>query len=208
MLTLAGLVVLLLATVAEPRAQRPSSSTDWTHHGGDAGSAKYSPLDLISAANVGTLQVAWRRPGVDPAIRAAHADLVVPDNFRSTPLKAGRLLFASNALGLAEAFDPGTGATIWAQAVEAEDLGGAGASRNLAYWTGADDARVFNVRGRYLYALDARTGRPAAGFGIGGRVDLMRGLGAKVTSFRWSAPGPLVVRDVVCLLYTSPSPRD
>ncbi len=199
MLTLAGLVVLLLATVAEPRAQRPSSSTDWTHHGGDAGSAKYSPLDLISAANVGTLQVAWRRPGVDPAIRAAHADLVVPDNFRSTPLKAGRLLFASNALGLAEAFDPGTGATIWAQAVEAEDLGGAGASRNLAYWTGADDARVFNVRGRYLYALDARTGRPAAGFGIGGRVDLMRGLGAKVTSFRWSAPGPLVVRDVVVI---------
>ncbi len=88
---------------------------------------------------------------------------------------------------------------MWAQAVEADDLGGAGASRNLAYWTASDEARIFNVRGRYLYGLDARTGRTAGGFGIGGRVDLLSGLGAKATSFRWSAPGPLVVGDVVVI---------
>ena len=199
LLTLAGFVVLLVAAVAQPRAQPGAAASDWPNHGGDSGSTKYAPLEQITAANVGTLAIAWRRPGLDPAVQAAHPDLVVPRNYRSTPLKAGELLFASNALGLAEAFDPASGRTVWAQAVEAEDLGGAGASRNLAYWTGQDDARVFNVRGRYLYALDARTGRPAGGFGLGGRVDLMVGLGSKVTSFRWSAPGPLVVRDVVVI---------
>ena len=198
-LALAALVALLVAAVAHPRAQRGRDDGDWPNHGGDAGSTKYSPLDQITAANVASLRIAWRRPGVDPAIRAAHPNVIVPTNFRATPLKAGALLFASNALGLAEAFDPATGATVWAQAVEAEDLSGAGASRNLAYWTGGEGARVFNVRGRYLYALDARTGRAAAGFGVGGRVDLITGLGATTTSFRWSAPGPLVVRDVVVI---------
>ncbi len=199
LLTLAGFVVLLVTAVAQPRAQPGAAASDWPNHGGDSGSTKYAPLEQITAANVGTLAIAWRRPGLDPAVQAAHPDLVVPRNYRSTPLKAGELLFASNALGLAEAFDPASGRTVWAQAVEAEDLGGAGASRNLAYWTGQDDARVFNVRGRYLYALDARSGRPAGGFGLGGRVDLMAGLGSKVTSFRWSAPGPIVVRDVVVI---------
>ncbi|MGE0812727.1 MAG: PQQ-binding-like beta-propeller repeat protein [Vicinamibacterales bacterium] len=197
---LLALVTLLAAGPAARRgllAQRGPRAGDWPYHGGDAGSTKYSPLDRITAANVATLRVAWRRPGVDPALLRAHPDLVVPRNFRATPLMAGGLLFATNALGLAEAFDPATGATVWAQAAEAGDLGGAGASRAVAYWAGPDGGRVFAVRGRYLYALDARTGRTAEGFGAAGRVDLISGLGAKTTSFRWSAPGPLVVKDVV-----------
>ncbi|MEZ5418240.1 MAG: PQQ-binding-like beta-propeller repeat protein [Vicinamibacterales bacterium] len=197
MLACAGGVALLVAAVAVPGAQRGTVTGEWLHHGGDAASTKYAPLDQITAANVSRLQVAWRRPGVDPALRTAHPDLVVPQNYRSTPLKADGLLFATSAIGLAEAFDPATGATVWAQAAEADDLGGAGASRNVAYWRGPQGGRVLTVRGRYLYALDARTGRPADGFGVAGRVDLMAGLAAKVTSFRWSAPGPLVVGDVV-----------
>jgi glucose dehydrogenase len=199
-------VGVLAATVAlttgqvPGMAQRGTATGEWRHHGGDAGSTKYTPLDQITAANVGTLAIAWRRPGLDPAIRAAHPTLVAPTNFRSTPLAIGGLLYATNAIGLAEAFDPATGATVWAQAAEADDLGGAGASRAVAYWAGdssADTRRVFTVRAGYLHALDAGSGRPVDGFGVGGRVNLVAGLGAKVTSFRWSAPGPLVVRDVV-----------
>jgi quinoprotein glucose dehydrogenase len=198
-LALPLLLALLPAGAAVSLAQRGAQTGEWTNHGGDQGSTKYAPLDQITAANVKSLEAVWRRPGVDPAVQAAHRDLVVPRNYRSTPLKAEGLLFATNALGLAEAFDPATGVTVWAQPVEAEDLSGAGASRNLAFWRGREGARVFNVRGRYLYALDARTGRPVPGFGTAGRVDLMAGLGTKVTSFRWSAPGPLVVRDVVVI---------
>ena len=183
---------------AASSAQRGATAGDWTHHGGDAGSTKYSPLDQITAANVASLQIAWRRPAVDAALAAAHPGLVVPANFRATPLKAAGLLFAANGLGLAEAIDPGTGRTVWSQAVDADDLSGAGASRTLAYWAGRGAAaRVFAVRGRYLHALDAGSGRAVAAFGRGGRVDLLAGLGDKATSFRWAAPAPLVVGDVV-----------
>jgi quinoprotein glucose dehydrogenase len=198
-LTRACLTALLVLAAAHPRAQRGAERGDWPHHGADAGSTKYSALDLITRDNVSSLQVVWRRPAVEASVRAAHPGLVVPRNFRTTPLKAGRLLYASNGLGLAEAFDPATGRTAWTQAVEPADLGGAGASRNLAYWAGSGSPRVFNVRGAHLWALDARTGKAVEGFGDGGRVDLLAGLGSQTTSFRWSAPGPLVVSDVVVI---------
>jgi quinoprotein glucose dehydrogenase len=193
------LVVLLVLLSAHPHAQREPARGEWHNHGGDPGSTKYSPLDQITPANVGALRVVWRRPAVDAATRSAHPGLVVPPNFRSTPLMADGLLFASNGLGLAEAFDPATGATVWTQAVEAADLAGTGASRNLAYWAGAGSPRVFNVRGSYLYALDARTGTPIDSFGKSGAVNLIPGLGASTTTFRWSAPGPLVVRDLIVI---------
>ena len=198
-LTRAGSIVILLLLAAQPHAQRGAGLGDWPHHGGDPGSTKYSPLDRITADNVSSLRVVWRRPAVAAALLAEHPKLNVPQNFRATPLKADGLLFASNALGLAEAFDPGTGGTVWTQAVEAGELGDAGASRNLAHWGDAGAHRIFNVRGSYLYALDARTGKALASFGENGRVNLVAGLGGATTSFRWSAPGPLVIRDVVVI---------
>jgi len=199
-LTRSCLFVMLMLQVVHPRAQRGTAPGDWTHHGGDAGSTKYLPLDQITPDNVAALRIAWRRPAVSTEITVAHPNLVVPRNFRSTPLKANGLLYASNALGLAEAFDPATGRTVWMQQVTASDLEGPGASRNVAYWSDDDGtARVFNVRGGHLYALDARNGRPVTAFGANGRVALVAGLGAAPTSFRWSAPGPLGVRDVVVI---------
>jgi quinoprotein glucose dehydrogenase len=195
-LTATCLALLLAAPAAEPHAQR-GGSTDWTHHGGDPGSTKYAPLDQITPANVGSLGIAWRRPAVSPDFTAAHPKLVIPPNFRTTPLKADGMLFASNAIGLAEGIEPETGRTVWTQEVAADDLEGPGASRNLAYWRGDGAARVFAVRGAFLYALDPRSGKPVTAFGAGGRVNLVAGLDA--TTFRWSAPAPLVVRDVVII---------
>jgi glucose dehydrogenase len=61
-LALAALVSLLVVAVAHPRAQRGPAAGDWPNHGGDVGSSKYSPLDQITAANVASLRIAWRRP--------------------------------------------------------------------------------------------------------------------------------------------------
>ena len=166
-------VALLVVTSAHPNAQRAVAPGEWRHHGGDAGSTKYAPLDQITAANVASLQMVWRRPAVDPASPPAHPKLVVPGNFRATPLKAGDLLFASNALGLAEAFDPATGRTVWAQAVAADDLGGAGASRNLAYWAAQwRRARLQRARRAICTRSTPAAGGPSTTFGVGGRVDL------------------------------------
>jgi glucose dehydrogenase len=71
-LTLACLTLLLLTPAARPLAQRSTASGDWMHHGGDAGSTKYAPLDQITPENAASLRIAWRRPAVSPDLTAAY----------------------------------------------------------------------------------------------------------------------------------------
>jgi len=72
------------------------------------------------------------------------------------------------------------------------------ASRGLATWRGGQDRRILTVRGDYLFALDAKTGKAFPEFGDNGRVDLRQGLNPPMTQFRWAGV-PLVVKDVVVI---------
>jgi glucose dehydrogenase len=164
---------------------------------GDPGSTKYSPLDQITAGNVKNLKIAWRHAAVDAKILHAFPTLHPLNNLRSTPLFVDDLLYASNALGFVEAMDPASGATVWAQQPLTTDIEAVqGASgRGVAYWTDGHDPRIFSVRGKYLFAFEPKTGKPIATFGQAGKVDLVDGLGT--TRFGWTAPAPVVVRDVV-----------
>ena len=49
----------------------------------------------------------------------------------------GGVLYASNGIGLVEAFDPATGRTIWVQQVPESELPVGAASRGVAYWSQA-----------------------------------------------------------------------
>ena len=60
------------------------------------------------------LEVAWRRPAVAAELHERWPDLQY-SNQRSTPIIVDGVLYASNGIGLVEAFDPGTGETIWVQ---------------------------------------------------------------------------------------------
>jgi len=136
---------------------------------------------------------------VDPAITRANPALRPLNNFRSTPIAVGGLLYASNGLGFAEAIDAATGRTVWTQEPllpGIEGLRGVSA-RSVAYWSDGSSGRILTVRDGYLFALDAKTGRPIATFGQQGRVDLAAGLGT--SRFDWTAPAPVVVRDVVVI---------
>ena len=69
----------------------------------------------------------------------------------------------------------------------------AAAPTGVAFWSDGADRRIFAFRNRFLYALDAATGEPIAGFGDGGRVDLTPG-GARSAH---GGASPIVVADVV-----------
>ena len=186
------IVIAALYGLARAGAVAGTKGGEWPHYSGDAGATKYSPLDQVNKRNVGSLRIAWRRPAVDPRFTNAKYS----NSFQSTPLMVDGLLYASNALGLVEAFDPATGKTVWTQQPAegtVDGLQGRGA-RGVAYWRSGSDARVFTVRGRYLYAVNAATGQPAVGFGDDGRVSLEH-LGAR-TGYYWNS-APVVVRDVV-----------
>src|SRR5262245_52584984 len=104
----------LVAAIVGNGAATGTSDGQWRVYSGDNAATKYSPLDQINRANVRTLKVAWRRPQIPPDIALSTA-LRPNNNFRSTPIMVDGVLYASNGIGLAEAFDPATGATIWVQ---------------------------------------------------------------------------------------------
>ncbi len=173
-----GGVAMPAAAAMPALAQQGATDGQWRAFGADAGATKYSPLGQITRDNVGDLQIAWSRPGVDPSI----VDQVPNVRRRSligTPLMIDGVLYSPNGVGLVEAFDPATGQTLWILEPMDEGPQGylAGAStRGVAYWTDGSDRRILVQRQRYLYALDARTGQPYTDFGEGGRVDLTIGL--------------------------------
>ena len=201
------LCVLVLSATVVVAVQEGAQPGAWHAYGGDRGSTKYSPLDQINRGNVAKLRIAWRRPAVADQLRARYPDLSIGNNFRSTPLLIGGILYASNGVGLVEAFDPGTGETIWVQELpEGEEIRG-NPSRGIAYWRSGDDERLLVVRGQNLWALDLNRGTPVGTFGEAGRVDLKVGLGPLVTSYFWSS-APLVCNDVVVVgVSMTDSPR-
>jgi quinoprotein glucose dehydrogenase len=78
--------------------------------------------------------------------------------------------------------------------------------RGVAYWTDGKEERIFWGTGDgYLIGVDAKTGRPAPGFGRNGRVDLMDGLprakrGTRdyLNALTYSVQSPpIVARDVI-----------
>ena len=192
-------VGLVMATGLLARAQEsvPEPVGEWHYYGGDKGFTRYSPLDQINLDNVGDLEILWRRPKVTAQLKQAFPDLNVNDNLRSTPIMIGGVLYAPNGVGLVEAFDAGTGKTVWEQEPfdsTPEGMSGS-SSRGLDYWESGTDRRVFVARRRYLYALNARTGAYYPDFGENGRVDLHRDL--PWAEYSWSIAAPVVVGDVV-----------
>ncbi len=105
----------LLGLVALRAASSDTQDGQWRRYSADNGSTKYSPLDQINRSNVAQLKVAWRHPQAPPDIVAANPGLRLNNNYRATPIMVDGVLYASNGLGLAEAIDPQTGATIWVQ---------------------------------------------------------------------------------------------
>ncbi len=189
----------LRITISGAPQTSSNSAGESRYYGGGLEATRYSALDQIDTGNVRDLKIAWRHPGVAPRIRQDNPDLRVSNNFRSTPIMAAGVLYTSNAIGLVEALDPASGKTIWAQNPLQADSSGmqAPASRAVAYWNNGTEGRIVAVRGHYLFALDAKTGRPVKDFGDNGVTDIAGGTPGR--QFIWNAPGPIVVRDVIVL---------
>ena len=191
---------LSLLLSATSQAQRGTSGGQWPNHSGDKGSTKYAPLDQINRSNVRNLHVAWRRPAVADELRGQHQQLKFSNLFRSTPLMINGVLYASDGIGLVEAFDPATGRTLWVQ--ESTDLGPealAGTStRGIAYWRNGADERILSVRPPYLYAINLKTGELIRSFGEAGKVDLRTGLGPQPQPFNFTS-APLIVKDIAVI---------
>ena len=190
------LCALLLVGAAAPCSD---PEVEWRSYGGDDGNTKYSPVSQIDPENVGELGIVWRRPGVASELADEYPDLSPSRAFLSTPLMVDGVLYASNAVGLVEAFDPATGETLWIQELLEEGFQGvAGRStRGVAFWGNGANGRVLAVRGDQLISLNPETGMLDPSFGDSGRVDLTYDT-PHPGNYGWRSP-PIVVGDVVVI---------
>ncbi len=213
---LLSLPILLLSCSPEPAAPVASETAEavaatenqttatagntgeWGAYAADNAQSKYTNLDQIDASNVAELEVAWRRPALDAYYAALNPAQRYTSNWISAPIVKNGIAYVPNGVGLVEAFNPGTGETIWVQEPfeGVEGLPGAN-TRGVAYWSEGDDRRILVQRGVYLYALNADNGQAIESFGVGGRTNLhLMPEGSEL--FRWGGV-PTIVRDVVVI---------
>src|SRR6185503_20029130 len=188
----ARLVAAMLASAAAmaiPTRSATDTPGEWRSYAATNAGAKYAPLDQINKDTVKGLRIAWRQASMPQEVRRGRGTVAVPTNYQVTPLMVGGMLFTSSGDGSIVALRPDTGAVICAyvppdllKAATASDppgemLAGRSANRGVAYWAAGDDSRVVAISGQSLIALDAKSGAPAAGFGVAGTVEA-RGGGA------------------------------
>ena len=144
-----------------------AASADWPHYGGGPGQTRYSPLTGITPANVGRLRVAWTYD---------TGDAFPGSEMQCQPVVAHGVLYAASPKLRIFALDAATGEQKWSFDPH-PDLPTPSRTRirGLMYWERGPDRRIYFAARHWLYALDARTGRPLAGFGADGRIDLREG---------------------------------
>jgi quinoprotein glucose dehydrogenase len=155
----------------------------WSRSHGDAGNMRYSPLNQINVSNVKDLQIAW-------TYRSADGNA----NIQCNPVIVDGVMYAPTAGDYIVAVNAGTGHEIWRFKPE-----GRPAQRGLVYWRGFRNTRprIYFISGRYLHALDAKTGQAAEGFGQAGRVPLSSdALPAGI-----GVVAPAIVKDVIVAPY-------
>ena len=172
---IASVGVMICAPAALSQSGTDVNAGDWPDYNGNMAAQRYSPLDQINAANVGTIRQAWsfstEKFGPSPEF-----------NNTSTPLEVDGVLYATmGATRNVAALDATTGQLLWMWRPEEgsryDDAPRKGAGRGVAFWREGDKARILTITpGFFLVALDAKTGIPDPSFGENGRVDLFDGL--------------------------------
>jgi len=176
----------------------PAAVSDWKHYGGDAGGSRFSSASQITTANVDQLEVAWTyRTGPSPPGYVT---------FEATPLKVGDTLYLCTGYNDVIAIDADSGREIWRYRAQVETADVfTFTCRGVAYYrvpnaTGACAERIYtNTVDARLIALDARDGRPCEGFGAGGALSLLTGMGEVTRGYYYVTSAPTLVRGRVVL---------
>ncbi|MBB3841968.1 quinoprotein glucose dehydrogenase [Runella defluvii] len=147
--------------------QTLDSYIDWPEYNGNGARSHYSPLTQINKANVGQLKVAW-------SYASGGADtLQNRTQMQCNPIIIDGVLYGVSANTQAFAVEAATGKPRWK--TDFADNGGT-TSRGVTYWSEGSDKRIFFGAGKWLYALDANTGKLIGNFGDNGRIDLKIGI--------------------------------
>jgi quinoprotein glucose dehydrogenase len=175
-------VVLAVAALLAAAPASAQTAGDWRGLAGGPRADRYAPFTQITRDNVKTLIPVWQH--------------VLPQRgaWQLTPLVVDGVLYAQDLDGNAFALDAETGRRLWrfSTGVKAR-------MRAPAWWPGdgTHGPRLIVAVGDRIYALDAATGKPAAGFGgARGYIDIREGFAGPKVPYRLSSP-PAVYKNLL-----------
>jgi quinoprotein glucose dehydrogenase len=177
----------------------------WEHYAGSTAGLSFSPLTQISAENVPALELAWQHRSGDFGAASPSQSRT---SFGARPIVPNDKLYYCTPYNNVIALDPETGAEVWRWDAQLRNKKLEGpyplVCRGVSYWrepqlggAACEERIVTATIDSELVALDAQTGRPCAGFGENGRVDLRAGIGEAPPWETYSTSPPLVLGDVV-----------
>ena len=191
------LVSILLIFSCQQKKSGDSANTGWTAYGGNKENNHYSPLTQIDTTNASQLKVAWQfHTGDGNSMTQMQVNPLVIDTVMyviSPRLK----LIALNAE---------TGKPIWTYDPVADSTGenrngrfSYNICRGASYYKNdTSDPRIFFSANSKLYCINANTGKPIAGFGSNGKIDLHNDLreGAETLYVVSTTPG-MIYKDMI-----------
>jgi quinoprotein glucose dehydrogenase len=178
----------------------------WEHWGGDRGGTRFSPLAMITPANVGNLVRAWAFRTGDLDARAP--EIMARTKFQATPLFVENSVILCSPFNEVIALDPGTGAQKWRfdpRINTSYRVANRYNCRGVAWWVDEQAAEgaacrsriVTNTNDARVIALDAKTGSPCPEFGSGGEIRIDIGEPRGVPGEFQITSAPVIGRGVI-----------
>src|SRR5262245_58980498 len=158
--------VLVVSSDWSVSAQRAPAATsaDWPLHNLDLFGSRYSTLDQINRSNVKSLQPRW----------LFQYGIIDGVSNQTTPVIVNGVSYVTDPRGGVYAVDAANGHLIWS--FDVTDLIGGGRregyifrQRGVCYADGV----IYTVAGSFLFALDAKTGKPIPTFGVNGQASVI-----------------------------------
>src|SRR4051812_15095956 len=155
-----GSTFVVLAMAAALLAQ----TVNWPLHNLDLAGGRFSPMDQINTANVATLAPRWLfQTGVIDGVTN-----------QTTPVIVDGTMYVTDPRGSVYALDAADGRLRWT--FDVTDLIGGGAkagyifrNRGVCYADGV----IYTGAGSFLFALDAKSGKPIRTFGKDGQASVI-----------------------------------
>jgi PQQ-dependent dehydrogenase (methanol/ethanol family) len=144
--------------------QTAALTVNWPLHNLDLAGSRFSALDQINTSNVRSLAPRWLfQHGVIDGV-----------SNQTTPVVVDGVMYVTDPRGSVYALDAGDGHLLWS--FDVTDLIGGGAkagyvfrNRGVCY----DGGVVYTAAGSFLFALDAKTGKPIRRFGNNGQASVI-----------------------------------
>ena len=184
---------MLLSACTDPH-QEYGADSDWQVYQGDKQGSQYSQLNQINQENVAQLQPVWTY---------YTQDGTESSQMQCNPLIINGVLYGTSPQLKVFALDAATGEEKWVfDPFPEEENHPAGVNRGLTWWEDASEQRVLFSAGEFLYALDAKTGKPVPSFGQQGKTSLKKGLSRAVDDYFVIATSPGVVYQDLIIMGT------